>query len=301
MKKTQFLLIGLVVLGSFLLTNTSDATLPSPTVTVLSPNGGETWTQGSTHNITWSAPTSASSVRIILNYARPICTTRTCPLYPTTDVQPYTLARSVPNTGSFFWTINNSLDDNRVIPIGTYTVTIADATPQITGTYSSVLPDTSDAPFTIATVTSTITPAPTPTPTPEPINQSRIYSLSEIYDGDLIRGQGDIAVWIVKIVGEKRYKRWLFGPQIFGAYGHLGFNKVKNISKITLNNFDTSNLIRKFDAAKVYELTDFVPGVRAVRRWIPTVEVFLQRGFDFDSVYIVNQREPDLYPEGAAL
>lgn len=146
------------------------------------------------------------------------------------------------------------------------------------------------------------TPTPTPTPTITlPIDQTRLYSLSEIYDGDLIRGQGDIAVWIVKIVGEKRYKRWLFGPQIFNAYGHLGFNKVKNVSKVTLNNFDTSNLIRKFDDAKVYELTDFVPGVRAVRRWIPTLEVFLQRGFDFDSVYIVNQIEFGLYPEGSSL
>lgn len=149
-------------------------------------------------------------------------------------------------------------------------------------------------------ICATPTPTPTPTITP-PIDQTRIYSLSEIYDGDLIRGQGDIAVWIVKIVGEKRYKRWLFGPQIFNAYGHLGFNKVKNISKVTLNNFDTSNLIRRFDDAKVYELTDFVPGVRAVRRWIPTLEVFLQRGFDFDSVYIVNQIEFGLYPEGSSL
>ena len=146
--------------------------------------------------------------------------------------------------------------------------------------------------------------SPSPTtliPEIEEVQPTETYSLSEIHDGDLIRGQGDIEVWIVKIVGEKRYKRWLFGPQIFGAYGHLGFDKVKNISKETLNKFDTSNLIRKFDDAKVYELTDFVPGVRAVRRWIPTLEVFLQRGFDFDSVYIVNQNEFNLYTEGTSL
>ena len=125
--------------------------------------------------------------------------------------------------------------------------------------------------------------------------------LSEINDGDLIRGQGDIAVWIVKIVGEKRYKRWLFGPQIFKAYGHLGFNKVKNVSKETLNKFDTSNLIRKFDDTKVYELTDFVPGKSAARRWIQTSEIFLQRGFDFDSVYIINAGEFNLYTEGSPL
>jgi hypothetical protein len=147
----------------------------------------------------------------------------------------------------------------------------------------------------------TPTPSPTPTPTPAPISPTKLYTLSEIYDGDLIRGQGDIAVWIVKIVGEKRYKRWLFGPQIFRAYGHLGFDKVKNVSKETLNKFDTSNLIRKYDDAKVYELTDFIPGKSATRRWIPTLEIFLQRGFDFDSVYIVNQKEFDLYTEGSPL
>lgn len=164
------------------------------------------------------------------------------------------------------------------------------------------IPTSTPRPTSTPTPIPSITPTPTSVPTFTPtIDQGRIYSLAEIFDGDLIRGQGDIAVWIVKIVGEKRYKRWLFGPQIFDAYGHLGFNKVKNISKVTLNNFDTSNLIRKFDEAKVYELTDFVPGVRAIRRWVPTVEIFLQRGFDFDSVYIVNQREFDLYPEGASL
>jgi len=148
----------------------------------------------------------------------------------------------------------------------------------------------------------TPTPTSTPTLTPIPtITSTKTYSLSEIYDGDLIRGQGDIAVWIVKTVGEKRYKRWLFGPQIFNAYGHLGFNKVKNVSKETLNHFDTSNLIRKDGDTKVYELTDFRPGISATRRWIPTAEIFLQRGFDFDSVYVVNQVEFNLYTEGSPL
>ena len=135
----------------------------------------------------------------------------------------------------------------------------------------------------------------------ETVSQSRFYGLSEISDGDIIRGEGDIAVWIVKIVGEKRFKRWLFGPQIFQAYGHLGFNKVKNVSKTTLNNFDTAVLIRKAGDEKVYELTDFVPGKSATRRWIPTAQTFLQRGFDFDSVYVANDREFNLYTEGSPL
>lgn len=133
------------------------------------------------------------------------------------------------------------------------------------------------------------------------VDASRLYDLEEISDGDIIRGQGDIAVWIVKIVGEKRFKRWLFGPQIFQAYGHLGFDKVKNVTKETLSHFDTAVLIRREDDEKVYELTDFVPGKSATRRWIPSAETFLQRGFDFDSVNIVNDREFNFYKEGASL
>lgn len=133
------------------------------------------------------------------------------------------------------------------------------------------------------------------------VDQSRLYDLDEISDGDIIRGQGDIAVWIVKIVGEKRFKRWLFGPQIFTAYGHLGFDKVKNVSKETINRFDTAVLIRKEGEEKVYELNDFVPGKSATRRWIPNAETFLQRGFDFDSVNVVNDREFNFYKEGASI
>jgi hypothetical protein len=118
----------------------------------------------------------------------------------------------------------------------------------------------------------------------------------------LIKGEDDFAVWIVKIVGEKRFKRWLFGPQIFSAYGHLGFNKVKNVSKETLNRFDgTSALIRKVNDTKVYNLEDFRPGISATRRWIQNEEVFRQRGFDFDAVYIVNKGEFNMYTEGTPI
>ena len=60
-------------------------------------------------------------------------------------------------------------------------------------------------------------------------------------------------------------------------------------------------LIRKDGDEKVYELTDFVPGVRAVRRWIQNEQTFRQRGFDFDSVYVVNDREFNFYTEGPSV
>ncbi|MDO8494911.1 MAG: hypothetical protein Q7S32_00080 [bacterium] len=119
-----------------------------------------------------------------------------------------------------------------------------------------------------------------------------------ILDGDLIRARGENEVWIVKIMGEKKMKRWLFGPQIFTAYGHLGFHKVKEVSKGTLDEFRTSVLIRKYDDQKVYELAEFVPGVRAVRKWVDS-PVFNTRGYGFSEVYIVNENEFKLYTEGS--
>jgi len=135
----------------------------------------------------------------------------------------------------------------------------------------------------------------------ENVISAKIYSEGEIYDGDIIRAQGDIAVWIIKISGEKKFKRWLFGPQLFKIYGHLGFNKVKNVTKITLSQFDTTNLIRKDGDEKVYELTDYIPGVQAIKRWVPSYEVFLKRGFDKDAIYTVNDGEFALYKLGSRL
>ena len=134
-----------------------------------------------------------------------------------------------------------------------------------------------------------------------PIDPGKVYTTNEIHDGDIIRGESDIAVWIIKVVGEKKFKRWLFGPQLFKIYGHLGFNKVKNVTKVTLSQFDTTNLIRKDGDEKVYELTDYIPGVQAIKRWVPSYEVFLKRGFDKDAIYTVNDGEFALYKLGSRL
>lgn len=153
------------------------------------------------------------------------------------------------------------------------------------------------------------TPTPTPTGAPPAGPSSsmpereapRLSPAGEIRDGELIREEGATAVWIVKIEGENKYRRWLFGPQVFTAYGHLSFDRVKNVSADTLAGFTTSNLIKKVDDQKIYELSGFVPGVIAVRRWIVSEEIFRQRGHDFSAVYIINEKEFNLYIEGSPL
>jgi len=62
--------------------------IPMATINVTSPNGGEYWQQGSTHNITWSCTNFTANVKIEL-----------------TGSNPLVLAASVANTGSYSWTI----------------------------------------------------------------------------------------------------------------------------------------------------------------------------------------------------
>jgi len=267
-----------------------------PAVTVLSPNGSETFELGEHIQIRWKRNwlpcDSNGDVRIFYN----------------------TGGLNQELTGGFSQGVYGYANDNYGFAVDTKLLGLGNnfkivvTSRGFSGSSTSSLSDESDGIFSIilSTPTQTVYPTPTISPIPtnfprSPVNPNKTYQLDEIYDGDIIRGQGDIAVWIVKVVGEKRFKRWLFGPQIFQAYGHLGFNKVKNVSKETLSHFDSVVLIRKDDDQKVYELTDYIPGVSATRRWVPSAEIFLQRGFDFDSIYIVNEKEYNFYKEGQSL
>jgi C-terminal processing protease CtpA/Prc len=52
--------------GNYADTSNSTFTIKRPTITVTSPNGGETFYVGSTHNITWTSQGSVGTVRIEL-------------------------------------------------------------------------------------------------------------------------------------------------------------------------------------------------------------------------------------------
>ena len=157
--------------------------------------------------------------------------------------------------------------------------------------------ETSPSPTPYPTPTYTSTPMPTITPynlcsvwpRQEIIDPNKIYTISEICDGDLIRAQGDIAVYIVKIKNNKRFIRRFFGPQIFKAYGHLNFSKVKNVSKETLSLFSNSPYVKLHNMNDVKWLGDVVPGMSAKLYRTTASEI------DDDSVFIVNDAEYKLY------
>ena len=66
-------------------------TSPTPTITVTSPNGGESWNAGSTHTITWSGTGSVGNVKIE---------------YSTNNGSSWsTITSSTTNDGSYSWTV----------------------------------------------------------------------------------------------------------------------------------------------------------------------------------------------------
>lgn len=107
-------------------------------------------------------------------------------------------------------------------------------------------------------------------------------------EGSLIRAKGTSAVYIVK----GKYRRHISDAKIFGMYGHLGFADVAEISGDELNLYQESRLIRLDGDLKVYEI-----GPDKTKKWLNiTAEEFLSRGYSFDSVYFVNEKEFNFYP-----
>ncbi len=111
--------------------------------------------------------------------------------------------------------------------------------------------------------------------------------LSPWQEGSLIRAKGTSAVYIVK----GKYRRHISDAKIFKMYGHLGFAGVAEISGDELNLYRESKLIRADGDLKVYEISS-----GKTKKWLNiTAEEFLSRGYFFDSVYIVNEKEFDFY------
>jgi len=107
-------------------------------ITVLSPNGGETWQKGTAYQIRWQTIVPAQStvpgtVDISLISWMPPCTTTPCPAMP---VRMYTIATQTSNDGIFEWTPAST------IPDGSYIVRVSGGN----------LSDDSDSYFKLVTV-----------------------------------------------------------------------------------------------------------------------------------------------------
>ena len=144
-------------------------------------------------------------------------------------------------------------------------------------------------------------PEPEPIPEPEPEPESEPDIDETIKEGDLIRnpsaeGIASLDIYIVKIVGTKKFKRLILSPHVFESYEHLEWGNVKDVNQATMDVYSVSNLIRAVGDNKVYEL--FPSGDAGTKKWLNiTAEEFVNQGYDSDSIYEINTTDRDAYEE----
>jgi len=126
-----------------------------------------------------------------------------------------------------------------------------------------------------------------------------ISAQAEIIDGDLIRAQGTLDVFIVKIIGTEKFKRLILNPEIFNQYGHLKWENIKEVDQTTVDEYIVSDLVRAVEDDKVYKL--YPNGDSGEKRWIKTADDFLNLGYKWTAIYTINNFERDFYSTGADL
>ena len=89
---------------------------------------------------------------------------------------------------------------------------------------------------------------------------------ADVVDGDLIRnpnaeGAASLDIYIVKVVGDKKFKRLVLSPHVFESYAHFDKNgngnnwdDVMDVDQSTMDQFTTTDLVREDGNDKVYRL-----------------------------------------------
>lgn len=188
----------------------SVTSVSQPSITVISPNGGEQWQIGSTQAITWrtvNSPTTCPSgaycaqmapqpVTISLYQYTAPCTTTPCPMSPTFL---YSIARNAFDSGSYGWVVGKNLDGVNISD-GRYIIQISNSSQS----------DQSDAPFSIV---STNNSRPQPPFNVRVVEAIIIDGSAKIYwdnvNGDkfyIYKNKNDGAFQFLGVTSEKFYK-----------------------------------------------------------------------------------------------
>lgn len=127
----------------------------------------------------------------------------------------------------------------------------------------------------------------------------------EIKDRSLIRQEGSNDIYIVKIVGQKRFIRLILNPAIFDSYDDLLWEDVIDVSFETFFSYKESNLVMEVDETgqpvdgEVYIIEPYNDNGIKYSLGIKK-EDFYKFGYDWDSVYYINNIEAgeDFYVSG---
>src|SRR3989338_2378448 len=129
-------------------------------------------------------------------------------------------------------------------------------------------------------------------------------------DGDVAKTADNPDVYILKMVGAKKFKRLVLNPDIFNSYGHLSWGAIKTATQAELDMYTNTNLVLEVNAdgstadPKVYAVTSAAGSDVGERRHLNvTAAEFEAAGLDWDSLFKVNHTEasPSFYPTMTAL
>lgn len=131
------------------------------------------------------------------------------------------------------------------------------------------------------------------------VNGGSSVSDMQIPEGAIIREIGGIDIYIIKYVGNKKFKRLVLSPSVFKSYGHLKWEDVMDVDSQILNLFATSDLVRVIGEDKIYRL--YPQGDTGQKRLLKNDSVMTNLGFDPDSIYTINSFDRDSYISGSVI
>lgn len=121
-------------------------------------------------------------------------------------------------------------------------------------------------------------------------------------EGSLIKSAEKPEVYIINDKAHGSYvgwKRHIFNPEVFNMYGHLSWGSIQTVPQSTIDMYQTSDLYKADVDPRVYSLEEM--GSSAIKHHIESVEAFLSRGYSWDQIFTVNEKEVNYYATGAAL
>lgn len=154
------------------------------------------------------------------------------------------------------------------------------------------------------TVPSPVPPVPETPPVAEPpVQEPPSQQLPDVADGDLIRTADNPDIYIVKIVGTKKFKRLILNADIFNSYGHLKWENVKTVSQEILDSYMLSELVIEINSdgtlasPKVYRVSSAPNSDIGTKQWLNLTPLeFEAAEYDWDAIYHINHREAAQYP-----